>query len=407
MYKNMKKLFLLLLVLIIPLGLLISAVSSNLQTSQGDILTPYESSTELTVDGIDNEAAWGSATPLAITTAQGTLANTEVTLKAVYTSSNIYILASWDDSTFSITRDKYNVSGGQFDQGLAGSNSEDRIALLWEIGTIEGFNSSGCATKCHGLGTVNFSNPGEIGDMWHVKAARGGGVTSAAITSALTIDSTSYEATAGTISLVGYADDKHVDDADRQSDAGTSAYSDNTNGTHAAWIEANPSDWLDAMIITQAEISGGEAINITEGLENGWANLTWAVGNYTALNANVPRHILRTPAGSRGDIEVGMTWSDGTWTVEIKRELDTMNADDVAFTDTTSGMHHFSVAIMDNEGQGTTGISHSMYSGPIMLEFTTTGAGAAIPGFNLLLILGSLVAISILLIKYKISRKNK
>ncbi|MCK4383395.1 MAG: hypothetical protein KAW66_08895, partial [Candidatus Lokiarchaeota archaeon] len=132
------KILLLVVVLLLPIGLFMTLVSSDLQTSAADTLTPYESSSELTLDGIANEAAWSSASPLVVTTTLGTLGGTQVTIKAVYTTANIYILATWADSTFSVTRDKYNVSGGVFDQGLDGSNSEDRIALLWEIGTIEG-----------------------------------------------------------------------------------------------------------------------------------------------------------------------------------------------------------------------------------------------------------------------------
>ena len=401
------KIILVVVVLLLPIGLFLTLASSDLQTSATDTLTPYRSSSELTPDGVADETAWSSATPLVVTTALGTLANTQVTLKAVYTTTNIYILASWADSTFSVTRDKYNVSDGNFDQGLDGSNSEDRIALLWEIGTIEGFNSSGGSTKCHGLGTVNFTNPGEKADMWHVKAARGGGVTSASIVSALTIDSSSYEATAGTVALNGYADDKFVDHETRKSDAGTGAYSDNTNGTHAAWIEANPTDWIDAMILTQSEINAGEAINITKALQNGWANLTWAVSNYTTFDASVPRHILRTPVGSRGDIEVGMTWSDGIWTVEIKRVLDTANSDDVLFTNTDSAEYLFSLAIMDNQGQGTSTIEHSTYSGPIALTFTAPsgpGSEPGIPGFSLFIVIGSILAISMILLKLKKNR---
>ena len=144
MNKKSKKAILFTFVIALPIGLLISSASSNLQLSAADTFTPYKSSIELTLDGVGDEAAWESATPLVVTTAPGiqVLANTQVTLKAVYTSAHIYILASWADSTLSITRDKYNVSGGVFDADLAESNSEDRIAFLWEIGTVAGFNSS-------------------------------------------------------------------------------------------------------------------------------------------------------------------------------------------------------------------------------------------------------------------------
>jgi hypothetical protein len=408
MYIKAKKVVLFLLVTLLPIGLLISFVSSDLNTSATDTLTPYESSTELTLDGLANEAAWGSATPLTVTTTMGTLAGTQVTLKAVYTSTNIYVLASWADSTFSITRGRYNVSGGIFNEKLSEGGSEDRIALLWEIGTVDGFNVSGGAVKCHGFSTVNLS-AGEKADMWHIKAARGGGYSSAT-TTGITIDPTTFEVTAGTVNLVGYADDKFVDETDRHGDDGDSPYKDNTNGTHAAWIEASPTDWIDAMILTETEINNGEAINITEALTNSWANLTTAVNSYVALNANVPRHILRMPTDSHGDIEVGMTWNDGVWTVETKRALDTMNNDDVIFDDTTAGEYLFSLAIMDNEGQeDEPPVTHSTYSGPIALTFTTPGndnGEPAIPGFNLLIFIGSISAISIILLKVRSKSKD-
>ncbi len=412
MNKKYKKAILISLVMALPIGLLISSASSNLQLSAADTFTPYESSAELTLDGIGDDAAWGSATPLVVTTTGGTLGTVQTTLKAVYTDANIYILASWADSTFSITRGRYNVSGGLFDQTLTGGGSEDRIAFLWEIGTIAGFSSSGCQLICHGGSNtkVNFTGDDDVGDMWHIKAARGGGVTSATIVSALTIDPASYEATMGTVALNGFADDKHLDNIKRTNDAGEGATYDNTNGTHAEWIEANPTDWLDAMILTETEILNDEAINITEALTNSWANLTLAVSNYTTLNANVPRHILRLPSGSRGDIEVAMRWSDGVWTVEVKRALVTGNTDDVDFSDTSAGMYHFSLAIFDNEGQEITGAQeHTIYTGPIALTFATAGPAPApaIPGFSLILILGILFAVSAASIKLRKSRMTK
>ena len=261
MNKKSKKAILFTFVMVLPIGLLISSASSNLQLSAADTFRAYKSSSELTLDGIGDEAAWGSATPLVVTTAPGiqVLANTQVTLKAVYTSAHIYILASWADSTLSITRDKYNVSGGVFDADLAESNSEDRIAFLWEIGTVAGFNSSGCQTKCHTLnGPVNFTGDDEIADMWHVKAARGGGVTSATIDADLTIEPASYEAIVGTVVLNGYADDTYVDNTGRHSDTGLGSDSDNTNGTQNLIIESNNTGLANAFTIS--DVSGNAIV---------------------------------------------------------------------------------------------------------------------------------------------------
>ncbi len=395
MQKKSRKNLLFFLVLLLPFGLLLSYVTSDLRISAADLFTPYESSSELTLDGIADEAAWTSATSLLVETDGGNLPDTTVTLKAVYTSTNIYLYASWEDDTFSVTRGRYNVSGYVYDQKLAAGGSEDRIAFLWEMGEVEGFSTVGGMVKCHSLDDQVSLGAGEIADMWHVKAARGSGFISATA-SGITIDSTNFQLTAGTVSLRGYADDKYLDDTGRQGDDGDGPYKDNAEDGHAMWIEEDPTDWIDAMILTTTEIDAGEAINITAGS----ASLTSAVDAFVALNANVPRHILRAPTLSHGDIEVALRWVNGVYTLETKRALDTGNDDDVAFDPSVSGEYYFSLAIFDDSGQEAEGTKeHSTYSGPIALTFVVSGDGAAIPGFGILLILGSVFAISFVIIK--------
>jgi len=392
-----KKIIVFLIVTLLPLGLVLSVVASNLQTSQAPTLTPYNSSSALIVDGVDNEAGWTSATSLIVTTGVGGSApSTQITLKVVYTTTHIYILASWDDSTFSASRDKYRWNGTEF-VDVAGSNSEDRLAIMWEITEIAGFDA-GCIVKCHSPNAYVAAN--ETGDIWHLKAARGMGAIGATNSSTLTINATTFEATAGTINIIGVADDNVIDDVDRGGDAGTGPYSDNDNGTGApAWIETAPTDWMDAMYLTQAEITATEAVNrslITSQQDQ------WYIGNYTALGAVVPRHITSPGAGSRGDINTGATWDNGTWTVEISRLLDTTNNDDVVFN--TAGVsYHFSIALMDNSGGDA---DHSI--APVaILAFPSSGTTPGIPGFDLLILLGSIGVISIIIVKLKISKRSK
>ena len=388
-----KKTMLLLVVMLIPIGLFLSVSGSNLQTSQVPTLDAYESSSAITVDGMDNEAVWGSATSLVVTTLTGGFApNTGVTLKAVYTTTNIYILASWDDTTFSASRDKYEWNGTAF-VDIAGSNSEDRLAIMWEITNIVGFDTVGCTVKCHSPNA--YVGTGELGDIWHLKAARGMGVLGATNSSALTINATTFEVTAGTVNIIGVADDNVIDETDRGGDAGTGPYSNNDNGTGApAWIETAPTDWMDAMYLTQAEITGGQAVNrslITSQQDQ------WYIGNYTALGAIVPRHITSPGAGSRGDISTGATWDDGTWTVEIGRALDTTNNDDVAFN-TDGGSYHFGVSIMDNSGGDA---DHSTTAVAILAFPSTSVPTPPIPGFDVLIIAGSMLGAVAIYIFYK------
>jgi hypothetical protein len=392
-----KKILVILVATLLPLGFLLSVAATNLQTSQVPTLNPYESSTALTADGVAGESAWGSATPLVVTTGTGGSApSTAVTLKAVYTSTDIYILASWADTTFSASRDRYEWNGTDF-VSVAGSNSEDRLAIMWEITEIAGFDTIGCTVKCHSPDAYVGAN--ELGDIWHLKAARGMGALGATNSSTLTINATTFEATAGTINIIGVADDNVIDDVDRGGDSGTSPYRNNDDGINApAWIETAPTDWMDAMYLTEAEI-GGEAVNrslITPQQDQ------WYIGNYTALGAVVPRHITSVGAGSRGDINTGATWADGVWTVEIARKLDTNNTDDVIF-DTDGVSYHFSVALMDNSGGDA---DHS--AAPVaILAFPASGTPPGIPGFDLLIFIGSIGAISIILVKLKISKRTK
>ncbi|HDZ18681.1 hypothetical protein LCGC14_1133880 [marine sediment metagenome] len=378
------RLILFLIILLLPFGFLISTVAPDLRASAVDTFVPYESSSELTLDGVADEAAWAAATTLIVTTIGGDLSLTQITLKAVYTDTNIYIFASWADSTFSITRGRYNVSGYVYDEHLVKGGSEDRIVFMWEIGTVAGFNGSGCQVMCHSLDDHVELSAGELADMWHIKVARGVGLISAT-DSEIIVDTGTYELTAGTVSLHGYADDNHVNDIGIQNDAGDGSYKNNEEDDHAMWIETDHTTWIDAMILTEAEITAGEVINVTKGVAGGWTNCTFAANTYEELNANVPRNILRTPTLSQGDIEIALKWVDGVYTLETKRALNTGNADDIAFDPTEDGTYLFSVALFDNQGQGEEHgddhnddddddheenlLEHSIYTGPIALTF--------------------------------------
>ncbi len=276
-------------------------------------------------------------------------------LKAVYTSDRIFIRASWPDSTASLTR------GGAWSwesaswQTLDGDQSEDRIALYFPMTATTGeLANAGCMAKCHVTDPGSWLLTGTA-DMWHTKAGRSGPVLSMS-GSGLTIDATTNEVTAGTLTMVGFADDKHVAqdggaDRGRYGDAGSSTYARNRIGdaTRPKYIETAPADYADAMVLTQVEIDDGEvAGDATTGVSDADAATYWPA--YAALNAIIPERILRVPTGSRGDIDFAATWSDGIWTVEMGRALDTGNGDDLQFV--AGQEYHLNIATMDNGGGG-------------------------------------------------------
>jgi len=298
-----------------------------------------------------------------------------VTLKALHTKDRIFMLATWPDPTASFTR---GGSWTYLDESWQKPNpeqSEDRMSFFWPIGDITGnpHDTGGCMSKCHmyyptdtdphesshGIVDDAWLESGRA-DMWHSKAARGGALISAQGVG-IAVDEETHEITSGTFYMRGYADDKYVDawaaddvngeDGGRYGDAGGSAYSHNriSDKSRPKYMETNPANFADAMILTQSEIDGGEVVGDADtGVSDADAALYWA--NYADLKAVVPERILRTPVGSRADLEFGAVWSSGYWRAEFARPLDTGNDDDVQFD--TSKEYPFNVAAFENSRHG-------------------------------------------------------
>ena len=322
------------------------------------------------VDGNATDIAWERATEYVIS-----LGSVNVGLKAVYTEKDLFVLASWNDPTFSIVRGSSWVWDENTWNNEREGQSEDRIAFFWPI-NIPTFESRGCLVKCHpryGGSGAFLDTPEQSGDMWHMKAARSLGVISESQSGSPVI-ADDHQATAGTFTLVGYIDDKHVtyedpanlpDDGGRHGDSGTSTYSHNRNQAKTApvYMEKNPTDYLDAMILKESEIEKGETIEVASATAEE-INKYWS--SYQRLGAVVPERISREPSGSRADIGQSGTWSNGKWTVEMKRALNTGNDDDIQYSDLSLD-YLFGVSIMDNAG----GDAH-IFSGVNSLHFIET-----------------------------------
>jgi hypothetical protein len=185
-----------------------------------------------------------------------------------------------------------------------------------------------------------------------------------------------YEATSGEFQLLGYGDDtKVVYDPDegqfptggRLGDDGTASFSENANATGGSplYLEKDPDDWLDAMVLHMSEVDGGETVVADPDdpsfsqpeVDDAWAN-------YDALGASVPESLLMEPTGSRGDIGGGAIWKDGVWTVEMSRPLVTDNEDDVQFDD-LGRSYDFGISTMNN----TAGKGHNYVTRPLHLDF--------------------------------------
>ena len=105
--------------------------------AQGDffdpplVASPVE--TAPTIDGIAGDAAWEQAAPLIAKVKDGGIGPVDVTLHAVYDTENVYFLIEWADETESVTDPE----------------AGDRLAMLWQITEVVGFNIVGCNQACH------------------------------------------------------------------------------------------------------------------------------------------------------------------------------------------------------------------------------------------------------------------
>jgi hypothetical protein len=293
------------------------------------------------------------------------LANSKsASIKAKVSGSNLFMLFRWTDATMSMVRSESWVRDGTSWTKNPGQ-SEDRIAVLWNIDIPQDkWEKDGCMNKCHfdvNNPVAPDSNPeddsylpkGEHADLWHMKPGRGLGVISARQAGNVVIDPTTHQATSGVFQLVGYFDDQNMKeyvgkpDGGRVGDAGTGMDSRNRNTAQTApkYIEKNPADYIDAMVLTQGEIDGGETA-VVDSLSATDLGTYW--GRYAALKAVVPERIVKPPTGSRGDVQAAGLWKDGVWYVELKRALNTGNADDVQFAMNQNVT--FGIALMDNGG---------------------------------------------------------
>lgn len=127
-------------------------------------------------------------------------------------------------------------------------------------------------------------------------------------------------------------------------------YSHNRNGDRTAplYMETDPESYIDAMVLQQSEIDGGQTLEVATATG---AELAEASAKYMGFGAIIPERILSAPSGSRGDIAQAAIWEDGTWYTEFARKLDTGHDDDVQFSDLTA-TYLFGIATMDNTGGG-------------------------------------------------------
>lgn len=356
---NMRMLSLSVIVLIAGLFAL-TAGNSQAQWPGTGTLVAVPAASPPILDGQADDIIWTQATPLIVRAMSmgmggGHHQYTDVTLKAAYTPTDLYILAKWTDPTLSIDKKTWTYDGSQWTQ----SGDEDRLAILWDLdNSIAGFSQMGCGAVCHGgEGRMRTDGPTEFADVWHWKAARSNPMRA--------------------------VDDKYLNDdydpadveAAHHGDGGDSTYVPNAAAGLPRWVwnSANPStplgvaaEWATHFLLLDEMTDFGTLNPLT--------GSAWTAGD------QVPGYALRPPTGSRGDIEAHGAWAAGVWTVEMRRPLDTgdhaaRDGERVDQVFVPGGRYQFGVAVWDNAG----GIEHRRAPGPFTLVFDEAAPGTPRP----------------------------
>ncbi len=286
------------------------------------------------------------------------------TMRAGYVGSDIYFLIEWEDAEDSKDRQSWYFDGDtkKWKQEHKYANDandkyyEDKFAFLFPIGTVDGFSSSTCYATCHSSGGT-ITNPkdkhtrhylktqGQKIDMWHWKRVRG--------------------------AFAGQADDQRIvykDDSGGVSatngrggdESGSSGYSSNAqtlyNGvedvsvpkyiipgeTEYYWIDENQINDGVAKLVTAVDQNGVLTLEDNSTIDpNGDAGFSQGTGN-----KRVPSVTIKAFTGGRGDIDVKATYTGTGWICEVKRKLNTEDADDVVFDPATE--LDFGFAIFNN-----------------------------------------------------------
>ena len=294
------------------------------------------------------DAVWKKAKEIKIPVVGGAnLPNgsTEVSLKALYTDTDVFFLAQWRDKTQSLQRSPWKKQADGSWQKLRdpddkGGDSnkyyEDKFALLWNI-NIAGFEAAGCMAACHAgepgkaYGNKYTANPGELGDIWHWKSVRTG--------------------------PVGQIDDQYLDntryDKDKSPEAGRK--SDPKGG--GGYVD-NVSDDKKGPKFAAKGNKPAPPYWILDQEKETFDDSKYKTGN------EVAGIIIAPFTGDRGEISAKSSWSNGVWTLESSRKLKTGSQYDVQFDD-LSKQYAFGVAVFDNAQ-----VRHAFATSPKKLTFS-------------------------------------
>lgn len=259
-------------------------------------LVAIRTSSPVSINDADADV-WADAPEFTQTATGGEFGKVKITLQAMHDGEFIYIRAGWDDATKSDEKGVWLFDAGEWSK--QGGN-EDRLAFAFNVSS-KSFDTRGCGPLCHD--PMHTESEEAIVDVWHWKAARGG--------------------------QNGYCDDQYFGHDKRHSDDGDSAYEKNINDDRSGPKYSTGTNLGDGGITFTGNVEIGEGYKAMEGEKQ-------------------PGYVVVEPTGSRADISAMGHYSDGRWTVILKRKLNTGDATDAVFT--PGKAIGFAVALFDDCG---------------------------------------------------------
>lgn len=243
------------------------------------------------LDGVESPGEWTSGS---------IITSRNVTIKAMIDDENLYLLATWPDSTESLAKDQWTFDG----QNWTASGDEDRIAFVWDMKDAQGQSLNGadgpsCTTMCHP--PIMRTQVGRV-DTWHWKAYR--------------------------FHPMGFSDDKWWDtcedceDGGRHGDDGAGSGSRNRNAERTGpefMASSDPGANVDFLADDEAAFNAFDPFNVMPGSVALKVPLdpaaTFSTGN------TIPGRVLSIPTGNRSSVQAAGKWDNGMWTVEFRRKL--------------------------------------------------------------------------------------
>jgi hypothetical protein len=264
--------------------LLVGGPAVAQQAAEPPHLVAIRVSESPTLDGSGNDSIWQQAVPI-MTTAHGVMpdtlgTSTSVTLRAAYTESDLYLLATWEDATQNDVGHRTWRWDPAASTYVEDDDREDMFAVAFE------HSGEFVADMLAGVEAT--------WDVWHWKAFR--------------------------TNPQGHAMDKTHRYTNEEPEGAANRHE--TPKGDETWI-ARPQDAGDSVELQQdapAEYRGDR----------------------------VRRYLPGTPQESAADVRASGVWTNGSWTLELSRRLDTGHDDDTAFV--PGNTYEMAVSVHDETG---------------------------------------------------------